>query len=205
MTYNTIPIPHFSFTVVPEQEAKKLVSYYFSANTTFHIDIDLVKREVNNSLIDQDNDDDCIVILSYLINVVTEKVNSINEKYTVEFYTQVLHFLYRKIQTYGIEIPNDVFDKYSYDNAQLILTKIDLFLEDVKKDNPEKEDIISTIQEDVKKTGKKFLYLGKEDWAKMVLSSLITAFIKDGIVPNIPIAIESIVEIFKNFTKGILM
>ncbi len=196
MTYNTIPIPQFSFTDVPEREAGEIAWNYFQSAYNIGYFVETAKEDIRRRLNTQDSREDKIIILSYLINKLTTRIltlpvpqsdmeKSIRQRDTIPTYTALLHFLYRLIEQENIKIPTDLFDEESYKTSQSLLLSIHEALEQIKIKNSDKAGAITTVQNEIKKSSK-FLWLGKEDWAKMVIGALVAACIKEEIIPHLP-------------------
>jgi hypothetical protein len=194
--YNTIPIPQFPFTDVPEHEAEELSDTYFQSVYNIGYYIDTAKNDIRNKVIMQDSRADKIVILSYLINKLTERIltlpvpqsdmeRGVRQRETIPTYTALLHFLYRLIEQEDIKIPTDLFDEETYKSSQILLLSIHESLEEIKLSNPDKTEAVTAVQEEIKKSSK-FLWLGKEDWAKILIGAVVTTSIKEGIAPLLP-------------------
>ncbi len=211
MTYNTIPIPQFSFTDVPESEAEKIANTYFKYTYSMGYNIEAAKDDIRHKVQIQ-HSNDRIVILSYLINKLTERIvslpvpqsdteRSIRQRDTIPTYKALLHFLYMLIKDENIKIPNDLFDEESYQTSQKLLLAIHESLEQLKTDNPDKAEAVTTVQNEIKKSSK-FWGLGKEDWMKMLIGQLVAAFIKEGIVPFLPSILSLIQSFFVKLLNG---
>lgn len=212
MTYNTIPIPQFSFTDVPEREAEEIAWNYFQSVYNITYLIDTAKEDIRRKLSIQDSRDDKIIILSYLINKLTKRMltlpipqsdmeKSIRQRDTIPTYTALLHFLYRLIEQENIKIPTDLFDEESYKSSQILLLSIHESLEEIKLSNPDKTAAVTAVQEEIKKSSK-FLWLGKEDWMKILVGQLVTASIKEAIIPLLPTIFSLIQSFFGKLIAG---
>ena len=170
MIYNTIPIPQFSFTDIPESEAEKIANDYFESTYNIVYRLETAKDDIRHKDLMQDSNDDRIVILSYLINKLTERIvtlpvprsdmeRGVRQRETIPTYTALLHFLYRLIEKENIKIPTDLFDEYSYKASQSLLLSIHESLEQLKTDHPDKAEAVTVVQNEIKKISK-FLWLG---------------------------------------------
>lgn len=202
MTYNTIPVPEFSFCDVPERDAEAIANVYFQSAYNISYYVDTAKNDIRSKIVMQDNQGDRIVMLSYLINKLTERLVtlpvprnpmeiSVREQDTIPTYKALLHFLYRLIEQEGIEIPTALFDTESYNSSQTLLLSINNTLGQFAIDNPDMAENVYRVQEEVKKS-KKFLWLGKEDWAKIAIGQIVAACIKEGLTHLMP----SIIKLF---------
>ncbi len=196
MKYNTIPIPQFAFTDVPEREAQQIADIYFKSNYNIGYSIETAKQDIRRRII-QDSSDDRIVILSYLINKLTERMvtlpiprsemeKSVRQRDTIPTYTALLHFLYRLIEQENIKIPTDLFDEESYKSSQNFILAVHDSLEEIKIERPDKVESVKNVQKEIKKLSGKFLWLGKEDWAKIVIGGIVSSLIKEELLPLLP-------------------
>ena len=196
MTYDSIPIPQFSLTYIPETEAEKISKEFFQRPYNLGYTVPSAKNEIRSRLLSYDSSEDRIVILSYIINKLTVRILTLpmpksdmeivaNKNETIPVYTEMLHFLYRLIETEGVRISNDLFSEADYSRAQEIILNIDKVIEQLKSDNPEQSEQLSMVQQEVRKANR-FLWLGKEEWVKMVIGALVTTIIKEGITHLLP-------------------
>lgn len=206
MTYNTIPIPEFSFYDVPEREAEAIANVYFQSiyNTGYYIET--AKNDIRSKIIMQESKDDKIVMLSYLINKLairmltlplakTPMELSVRHNDTIPTYTALLHFLYRLIEQEGIEIPTGLFDIETYKSSQALLISVNDTLEQYGLENPDQLQSVLKVQEEIVKC-KKFLWLGKEDWVKIFIGQIVTCCVKEGLTPLLPTIMISLKAMF---------
>lgn len=211
MTYDTIPIPQINFADEPEKEAEQLFLDFFKSDFNITYYIETAKDGIKSKLYQQESRDDKIVILSYLINKLTEKIynlktprsdfeRGIQERETKPTYKAMLHFLYRLIQNEGIEIPTDLFSKDEYNKSTQLLTEISGFLENKKVEYPNKAEAINKVQNKVKES-KKFLFLGKEKWAELLMAAFLNFVFDKELTLLLPTVIQIITSYFKDMLK----
>lgn len=212
MTYDTIPIPQFSFADVPEREADEIAWNYFQSTYNITYYLDTAKEDIRRRLLMQDSRDDRIIILSYLINKLTKRIltlptpqsemeRGVRERETTPTYAALLHFLYRLIEQEGIKIPKDLFDEEFYHTSQNFLLSIHESLEELKIANGDKDEAISAVQEEIKKSNK-FLWMGKDDWAKILIGAIVSTSFKEGIGPMLPIILKLCQDFFSKLIAG---
>ncbi len=184
MSYNTIPIPSFNFADLIENRANQFYKSYMYGNF-INLDLEVLLKEIKSLIWNQNTSGDKIIVISFLINKISEKIFTLPDGAVDEDYKEILFELYRAIENEGIEIPTDLFSKEDYIHAEQLLLNIHTSIENLKVDNPLQKDALTEVQAEVKKS-KKFLWMGKEDWAKILIGGIVNASIKEGIVPFLP-------------------
>jgi len=207
MTFDTIPLPKINFTDIPEKEAEQIFQTFFKPDYQLTYAIEAAKTHIKSILYEQENRDDKIVILSYLINKLSDKFYNlpippndhhriVQDNHVKVIYPAMLHWFYRLIENEGVAIPQDPFSNQEYVDTKRLINGVVKYLEEQKTNYPDQSETITETQKKVTET-EKFLWLGKEKWADMFIGAFMKIAVDKSITKLLPEILKFIKPLFE--------